>query len=866
MPSAKKRQGKKAAKPPAPRGEPPEAAGAVRTWTRAAVVQAEQAAATAAAAKGAAVQDHDVALRAGTTCVPNSPDAVLGDLRDTGIRLGQHAALYLHAVESFGEENGKSSAPEALVDLCEGYRQVAQAYVQLERYKMNPEESFLWKTRLPNIGKNPMQYVALIEEHARTIEAQTWRAIGLNKMIAFLGHEPISDARMVLMLCVFAVQDGMPTDPPPEDQRLDGFEMAGMLQFAWKHLTNIGRIATIVDVVEIMSTAVECIRWARKHNWTYKDHREVWSSISEWFSRLKLCYDHDAVPTPKRSPRGMPTCSLIDLVAQVKLTAAGTWGWWKSIDPRLFVECTRRADVTAHVNKRVRLPITPTSLPGEVKIALQGIGMRLADDDVRAWFWNTPFEVRYLLAKTQLLEPPFLLCQRCSSAVHDWAQEGQQEVGRSRRMYGSSSHAASDLVPDWSFAIVAAVRTNDLTKEVSNLDKSAEEIERDHTRLPIVPQPLLNALEECAHREDPDPIRTLSAATATRPELRPSPNMTAASSALARRARFAKSVSDAVDELMGKAPRYYAFGPDECRISYMGTYGAKSQGCSMLCTDLTILQPCNADAKLDPNLMKSTADAIDEAVVVRPGYECNTFVRRTLVDIPNRGPCVPLAGGFRTWMLEMCIGILECIYPEIEERNAEGVPFADRRDEQLLNVVLLSVEEAFCLAVTPGVDSVSVLQAKIRSALTQCLLAVTARLVACQKIRDHETRPMLTFTAGWAQERPDNPWRLIEPVFKYKWPIRHYPADPVCQSLVHYPSAMPKGIACKINKRLKELPPSPARKQLMDRWSAYYQASEPTSTFCAELDPFSASAGDSQPPLLSLLVESAESPIQYASA
>ena len=120
---------------------------------------------------------------------------------------------------------------------------------------------------------------------------------------------------------------------------------------------------------------------------------------------------------------------------------------------------------------------------------------------------------------------------------------------------------------------------------------------------------------------------------------------------------------------------------------------------------------------------------------------------------------------------------------------------------------------------------------------------------------------MLAFTASWAQERPDNPWHLIEPVFKYKWPIRLYPADPVCQSLVHYPSAMPKAIACKINKRLKELPSCPARTQLMDLWSAYHRASEPTSLFCAALDPFSASAGD--PP--SLLVESAECPIQYAS-
>ena len=770
----------------------------------------------------------------------------LDDLRDLSIRAGQHGNLYLEARRLFDATDywydkymDEDHPHRAAFDrLLEGYKHVAHAWVELgDSRKCN--KPFTHWTRICFHDADSERYVQAIEEHARHLEEEAWHAMTFPLVADVFGEQPISDGRLVQMLCVFVVQTFLPEElSVVTDCTME--EMVGMLQFAWKYLVTLGRLVTFVDIRNVVTNASAYVAWSRCNGWRYAVPFSTWGSVGEWFSRLQYFSTSGKTPSFKRSPNGVPTNALIDLVYQAKAMGKMSLDssvWRKAIDPLLFVECTRRPDVIhlarANISKQLRLPLTTTSRPEEIKVMLQAVGLRLQEPDAAAWFKDTCFEARWHVCVLNLADPSGALVNLLSSAIIAWTHTCREEMQRARQLYGNTigrdSASIASIVPEWGYAVVDEVRAANTSVEVGLVGLE------QHITAPHIPRAFTEAHGDAVKLGVRQPMAMLSGATLTRPEERVNPIVVAQVQAMLRRSRFASSVEEAIE---GSKPRTEPFAwqrgaPFAFRLFYCAReYSAlPSFGSAQLCEDLLFLTQTR---DLEKSVVEATAALVDEAALVRPEY---TFAKSGLVqrrmDVPGIGLWVENPKAFRTWIWECCMGIVELVYPGIEARNAKGIPFHDPDDLYLLRSVDDSVVDAFCLPVQ-ACTSAQELRAKIKAALRQSLVAVAARLTACKTIGDPVYRPKLRSMLGWQWPDDQNQWRIIEPVYFYEWPMRYVDSktNAMTASLTLHPYRMPKALARRYIAERERTNSVAAHGLEVRTWKRCLEAAPAGSRFC----------------------------------
>ena len=774
-------------------------------------------------------------------------DTTLDKLRDLAVRAGQHCSLYLDARARFeatdywydkymGEDDPRRLA---FYRLLEGYKHVALAWVELgESRKGNRPYSH--RTRIGFHGADAEKYVEAIEEHARHLEEEAWHAMTFPLVAAVFGEEPISDGRLVQMLCVFVVQTFLPEDLSVVTNCTIE-EMTGMLQFGWKYLVTLGRLVTFADIRNVMTNASAYVAWSRCNEWRYAEDDvpySTWGSVGEWFSRLQYFSTSGKTPSLKRSPNGMPTNALIDLVYQAK--AMGKIGvdtphWRKAIDPWLLVECARRPDVMhlATVNcSRLQLPLTASSRPEEVKLMLQAVGLRLQEPDAADWFKDTPFEARWHVCVLNLADPSGALVNVLSSAISVRTNTCHGEMERATQMYGSTfgcdSGSIAAVVPEWGYVIADEARADNTGVEVpANWEA--------HVVAAHIPRAFKEAHADAVELGVRQPMGCLSAATLTRPEERVAPIVVAQCAAMLRRSRFASSVEEAVKGSKQRTEHCASWqrgGPFAFRLAYCGAFsGLPSFGAVLTCEDLMFLT-CVRDLGSGANAMRKL---VDEAVVVRPRhtFAASGLVQRQ-VDIPGVGLWGENPTEVRAWIWECCLGIVELVFPRVEARNAKGTPFDKPRDFCLARCVDDSVVHSFCLLVPQACTSAKELRAKIKAALRQSLIAVATRLVACKQIANAH-RPKLRSTLGWQWPDDNDPWRIIESVYFYEWPVRlaEGNVDALTASLAARPYTMPKAIARKYIAALEGASQRDEKHSvLLSTWKRCLDAGAADSRFC----------------------------------
>jgi hypothetical protein len=768
----------------------------------------------------------------------------LDDLCDLSIRAGQHAGLYLEAktrfefteywYDQFIEEDDPRRV--AFNQLVEGYKHVANAWVELGDSHSCDRPYAHW-TRLVFNDSDPDRYVLAIEEQARHMEEQAWRTMTFPVVADVFGEQAISDGRLVQMLCAFVLQTFLPEDLSVVTN-CTSEEMIGMLQFAWKYLITLGRLVTFVDIRNVITNAAAYVAWSRCNGWRYTDG--VWGSVGEWVSRLQYFSSSGATPSPKRSPNGMPTSALIDLVHQAKPMGKighDTSAWRKAIDPWLFVECTRRPDVIEFTKEhRVKLPLTTSSSPADLKVMLQAVGLRLQERDASEWFQDTPFEARWHVCVLNLAEPSLHLVNVLLGAITDWMGSCHGEMQRARQMYGNTvgcdADSVSALVPEWGYAIVDAARKASVAVEHVTAKTL---VEGPVSVAPHIPRAFVEAHADALKEDHAQPMRFLSVATLTRPEERVAPVLLAQAASLLRRSRFANNLKEATETVSNDA-RSYAWklgGPHAFRLTYCGAFfGLPSFGPPLPCEDLMFLT-CTRDIGSDVRV-DAMGKLVDEAVLVRPGH---TFAKSGLVqrqvDLPRIGLWCENPAAFRTWIWECCMGIVELVYPRVEARNAKGMPFDSRRDTCLLRCIDDSVVHSFCLPLHSH-GSAERLRDQIKAALRQSLIAVAARLIACRQIGE---RQKLNSTLDWKWPMVHDPWRIIKPVYSYEWPFRFSGSedDALTASLVAAPHRMPKAIArmyIAMLERADSVGLHAAHKRVLSTWKRCMDAASDGSQYC----------------------------------
>lgn len=775
-------------------------------------------------------------------------DSKLDSLRDVAMRAGQHAGLYHDAQARFAatdywyDKYMDEDDPRrvAFHRLLEGYKRVAEAWVELAASHQGNTPYAHW-TRISSRISNPESYVQAIEEHARHLEEEAWHAMSLPLVADVFEEQPISDGRLIQMLCVFVIQTFLPDDLSVVTN-CTSEEMVGMLQFGWKYLITLGRLVTFVDIRNVMTNAAAYVAWSRCNGWRYAEDglpHSKWGSVGEWFSRLHYFSSNGKTPSLKRSPNGMPTNALTDLVQQAKTMGkigVDTPHWRKAIDPWLLVECTRRPDVAKFLTTDcVKLPLTTSSTPAEFGAMLQAVGERLAQPDAAAWFKGTPFEARWHVCVLNLANPSTALVNILCSAVIAWTNTGYGEMQRARQMYGNTfgcdSVSIATIVPEWGYAIVDAGRKSDVPPRVDD---------RDVVIAPHIPRAFEEAHADAVKLGVAQPMACLSAATLTRPEERVSPILVAQVQAMLRRSRFASSVEESIEGSKHRAGPYawQRDAPFAFRLTYCGAFsGLPSFGPLQICEDILFLT-CVRDLGSDVD-MEAMGALVDEAALVRPEYTLakSGLVQRR-VDVPGVGIWVENPKAFRTWIWECCMGIVELVFPFVEERNAKGIPFHDPRDMCLLRCVDDSVVHSFCLPVQAS-TSAQELRSKIAAALRQSLIAVAARLTACKQIGNPVDRPKLRSMLGWEWPDDQNQWRTIEPVYHYEWPVRHVDsqANAMTGSLAMHPYRMPKELARKYIAELERtdsVTDHAAHEQALRTWKRCLEAGPAGSRFCGD--------------------------------
>lgn len=775
----------------------------------------------------------------------NPDDAKMDGLRDMALRAGQHVGLYHDATSRFDatdywyDKYMDEDDPRrvAFRRLSEGYKHVAHAWVELGASHQNNTPYVHW-TRICSRNPNPESYVQAIEEHARHLEEEAWHAMSLPLVADVFGEQAISDGRLIQMLCVFVVQTFLPDDLSVVTNCTNE-EMIGMLQFGWKYLITLGRLVTFVDIRNVMTNAAAYVAWSRCNGWRYDTK---WGSIGEWFSRLHYFSSNGNTPSLKRSPNGMPTNALIDLVRQAKNMGeigVDTPHWRKAIDPWLLVECTRRPDVAEFVTMDcVKLPLTTSSTPAEFGVLLQAVGERLAQPDVAAWFKDTPFEARWHVCVLNLANPSTALVNILCSAVIAWINTCHGEMQRARQMYGSTfgcdSVSIATIVPEWGYAIVDSARKTSAVELAQRVDGVIV--------APHIPRAFAEAHADAVKLGVSQPMASLSAATLTRPEDRVAPTLVAQVASMLRRSRFAGSVEEAIEGSKQRTGPYawQQGAPFAFRLTYCGAFsGLPSFGRPQLCEDLMFLTQARDLAGSDARdeLTEAMGALVDEAALVRPNH---TFAKSGLiqrrVDVPGVGLWAENPKAFRTWIWECCMGIVELVFPFVEERNATGIPFHNARDLCLLRCVDDSVVHSFCLPVQ-ACTSAQELRSKIAAALRQSLVAVAARLTACKQIGNPVHRPKLRSMLGWKWPDDRNDWRTIEPVYHYEWPVRHVDskANALTGSLAKHPHRMPKAIARRYIAILEctdSVTDHAAHAREMSTWKRCLEAAPAGARFC----------------------------------